>query len=121
MLLHDIGDNHNKNSDDIFKQIQSVYPYHARMMKINSLTQENSNQQQPDWWSRWLLPKFFLSPTSSDLESPMLLNPETGRAVLGSRLSIEDFMQLQTFCTDLFMKDIVPAIERRLTLLNRLI
>jgi hypothetical protein len=34
---------------------------------------------------------------------------------------MEDFMRIQTFCTDLFNKDVIPAIERRMTLLHRLV
>lgn len=68
-----------------------------------------------------MLPKFYLGEIASSMESPTLMNPETGRPVLGSRLSMEDFMRMQAFCTDLFNRDLIPAIERRMTLLHRLV
>ena len=49
----------------------------------------------------------------------VIVNPHTGSEVLGSRLSLEDFMSLRNFCVDVFVKFVVPALERRLTILNR--
>ena len=108
VLLHDIADTpEHVNPDEIFSEMKSFYPYHAKLLRMNSLSSANSNLQQPDWWSRWVLPKFFLNQSVGYHESPTLINPDTGAIVLGSRLGIEDFMLLREFVVDLFEKDII--------------
>ena len=122
VLLHDVADASNANPDQIYSEMSSFYPFHAKILRLNSLGASNPNVQQPDWWSRCILPKFFINQSSSGYEeAPPIINPDTGKPVIGGRLSMEDFMQLRSFVVDLFERDIVPAVERRLTLLNRLV
>eukprot|EP01034_Spumella_vulgaris_P025924 gene25924-32432_t len=90
------------------------------MLTLNSFPATAPNLQQPDMWSRFLIPKYFPQHAPAlDPTQPFPKNPVNGSPVLGCRLNMDDFMNLRQFCIDLFNHEIVPCIERRLAHLNR--
>lgn len=121
LLIHD---SHAKNAADpntMYRRLQSRFPpVHTKMLILNSLPPDAPNLQQPDMWTRTVFPKFFpqFAPTFPEGEQ-LPRNPLNGDPVIGSRLSMEDFMSLRDFCITLYHQDIVPFLERRIATLTR--
>lgn len=121
LLLHDASDNKDIDPFAALKRLQTRFPVGiTRLMVINSLSKDAPNVHQPDMWSRFLIPRYFPeSGPSPDLSSTLPRNPLSGAAVLGARLSMEDFMTMREFCISLFNQDIVPWLERKIAFLNK--
>mmetsp|Transcript_14452 Transcript_14452/g.21723 ORF Transcript_14452/g.21723 Transcript_14452/m.21723 type:complete len:1460 (-) Transcript_14452:198-4577(-) len=121
LLLHDNSSGHDVDTSLLLRQLKSKFsPTHTKLLCINSLPEDNPNLHHPDIWARWRIPLFFpqhapQSPT--DQTSPV--NPETNTPVVGTRLSMEDYMSLRTFCIELFQQEVLPAYERRVGVLLR--
>ena len=49
------------------------------------------------------------------------MNPQTQQPAYGCRLSMEDFMNLRNFCIELFHQEVLPALERRVGTLGRIV
>eukprot|EP01042_Synura_sphagnicola_P026601 gene26601-34347_t len=95
-------------------------PY-VKTLCINSLAPSSPNLQQPDMWTRSKRPLYFPQHAPSTQSPPRPRSPiltsntislgepeqdsTSGQAiVLGSRLSLEDFMSLKNFCLELFLQ-----------------
>eukprot|EP00981_Chlorochromonas_danica_P002980 scaffold601_cov170-Ochromonas_danica.AAC.41 len=100
LLLDDAGEKV-KEPFSVLRQLHSRFPPPCtKLISINSFSANSPNFQQPDMWSKFLIPKYFpdhLSETQSSLPR----DPNTGKVVFGCRLSV------------------VPALERRLMVLGR--
>jgi hypothetical protein len=99
LILHDPYVAINVDAGSIQKKIQSKFPHiHTKLLVINSLSPSTPNLQQPDMWSKCVLPMYFPqhAPLLDEQQAP--LNPINGEPVLGSRLSMEDFMGFREFC-----------------------
>mmetsp|Transcript_61952 Transcript_61952/g.108957 ORF Transcript_61952/g.108957 Transcript_61952/m.108957 type:complete len:1520 (-) Transcript_61952:123-4682(-) len=122
VLLHDAHDS-SRNPYMLLQQLQSRFvPANTKLLTINSFPADTPNLQQPDMWSRFLAPRFFpqnIPDNPNTNPANLAVNPVNGQPVLGSRLSMEDFMSLRNFCVDLYNQFIVPNIERRLVFLNK--
>ena len=114
-LLHD-GSKSSESSIEVqfmLQQLRTALPQGTvHLLVINSLP--TLNIAQPDIWSRWLRPRWFSKdvPAISEAE-PLPLNPNSGKAALGCRLSMEDCMALRNLCISLFQSLALPALERR--------
>ncbi len=103
----------------VLRGLNSYFPpAHTKLISINSFPSNAPNLQQPDMWTKHLIPKFFPNHSPS-LKQPLPVNPTTKQPVLGSRLSVEDFMKLREFCIWLFTDQILPILEKRLNYLTR--
>ena len=117
LLLHDNSDITTSNSDKdmILRQLKSKFsPTHTKMLCINSLPTDSPNLQHPDIWEAWRIPMFFPQNAPG-------LDPSGENVVLGSYLSMEDFMSLRNFCIELFQHEVLPAYERRVSVLSRIV
>ncbi len=117
-----LDDNGEKKVDafNVLRALTAQFPAsHTKLLAINSFTKNALNLQQPDMWSRFMIPKYFAhhAPRSDPNELP--INPTTQKPVLGARLSVEDFMKLREFCIWLFNEQIIPTLERRISNLSR--
>ena len=122
LLLHDASDCAHIDPLPIYNRLKTKFPpISTKLLTINSLKSDSPNLQQPDIWSRFLLPRFF--PQSAPvLESNKFVipkNPVTGMSVYGSRLSMEDFMAIREFCVLLYNQEIVPCLERKFIFLHK--
>jgi hypothetical protein len=96
--------------ENTFLQLQSKFPpLHTKLLGINSLPPTAPNLQQPDMWSKSMYPLFYpkLAPALDPFGMP--INPLNGSKVLGSRLSMEDFMSLRDFCIVLFHQVLIHS------------
>ena len=122
ILLHDAHDT-SRNPYMMLQQLQSRFAAaNTKLLTINSFPENTPNLQQPDMWSRFLAPRFFPEniPENPNTKIQNLpINPTSGQPVLGSRLSMEDFMTLRNFCIDIYNQFIIPNIEKRLIYLNK--
>jgi hypothetical protein len=72
LLLHDAGDKH-IDAQKILNQLRTRFPAAStRLLTINSVPVEAPNSQQPDMWSRFLLPNFFPAELVTTLPSLFL-------------------------------------------------
>lgn len=119
LLIHDASLGPAVDAMAVYRRLQTKFPA-AKFLPINSLPDAAPNLQQPDMWSRWVIPKFFApdAPQPDPAVEPPT-NPVDGLRVLGSRLSMEDFMALREFCVAFFHKEVVPALERRIAFLTK--
>lgn len=122
VLLHDAHDE-SRNPYMLLQQLQARFnAASTKLLTINSFPENTPNLQQPDMWSKFMAPRFFPQsiPENPNTNSANLaVNPINGQPVLGSRLSMEDFMSLRNFCVDIYNQYIVPNIERRLIFLTK--
>lgn len=118
VLLEDATEKH-KDPLSILRGLNSYFPpAHTKLLSINSFPATAPNLQQPDMWSKNLIPKFFRNHAPLPPNN-LPMNPVTNTPVLGSRLSVEDFMKLREFCIWLFSDQILPVLERRLNYLTQ--
>ena len=125
----DTGEPYDLNA--VMTRIYKKYPPpRTKAITFNSLSPDSPNIHQPDMWSRWLLPRFFphLNPSeAARAGSPRSSSPSSGAGgeqdvgFYGRHLSMEDFMNLREFCVSLFQSEVVPALERRIMYLGRLV
>lgn len=114
LILHDPYVAADVDAVSIQKKIQIKFPHiHTKLLVINSLPPSAPNLQQPDMWSKCILPMYYPQ------HAPLLDEPQA--PVLGSRLSMEDFMGFRDFCISLYLQDIVPCLERRINILNKVV
>lgn len=60
LLLHDTSDGRDVDPSGIMRRLQAKFSMSlTRLMAINSLPKENPNLQQPDMWSRFLIPRYY--------------------------------------------------------------
>ena len=106
----------------IQKKFQAKFPHiHTKLLVINSLPPTNPNLQQPDMWSKCILPMYFPQHAPILDENHSSVNSINEERVLGSRLSMEDFMGFREFCVSLYIQDIIPCLERRIITLNKVV
>jgi hypothetical protein len=129
----------------VMKGVYARYPSpRTKLMTLNSLPPDAPNVHQPDMWSRWMIPRFFphLCPVLDTVPPPPTTTNEAAAAgggggsndgnggrpgeekdvgYYGKWLSMEDFMTLREFCMQLFQHEIVPALERRISYLSKLV
>ena len=120
LLLHDNSNpaTASIDKDMILRQLKSKFsPTHTKMLCVNSLPEDSPNLQHPDIWEAWRIPMFFPQ------HAPSAVHPESDShpPVVGSRLSMEDFMELRNFCVELFQQEVLPAYERRVSVLSRIV
>lgn len=119
LLLDDAGEKV-KEPFSVLRLLHSRFPPSCtKLIAINSFTATAPNFQQPDMWSKFLIPKYFPEQTPQLDLSKMPLDPLRNQIVLGCRLSVDDFMKLREFCIWLYNEQIVPALEKRLTILGK--
>lgn len=122
LLIHDAS-NTTVDPNAIYRKlIAAGFPQQqTKYLALNSLPTDAPNLQQPDMWSRWLIPKYFPNdaPSLDPSRHSLPTNPADGTKVLCSLLSMEDFMALREFCVALFHKEIVPALEKRIGTLTK--
>jgi hypothetical protein len=119
VLLEDAS-NKQKDAAPILRNLQNVFPSTAtKLLSINSLPVSSPNLQQPDMWSKYVIPKYFPQHAPSiDLSRVLPISEVTHLPILGCRLSGDDFMKLQDFCAWLFSDHVAPQLERRITYLT---
>lgn len=120
VLLHDANQTPvSGDPNGILRTLKAAFPEeNVKMLTINSFPAETPNFQQPDMWSKFLIPRFF--PDSlPPIDVSAAKNPATGQPAIGSLLTVEDFMNLRDFCVYLYTQSIIPNIERRLALLHK--
>lgn len=109
----------------IQRKMQSKFPpHHTKLLFINSLAPSAPNLQQPNMWSKFLIPTFFPQSNNSLASfdpSTLPRNPMDGKAVYGAFLSMEDFMAIRNFCIMLYQNEIVPCLERRIVTLMKIV
>jgi hypothetical protein len=121
VLLDDAGER-TKDAFVVLRSLSTRFPSsNTKLVSINSFTAAAPNLQQPDVWKRFIIPNFFPEHAPSPDANQLPRDPFHHRVVLGNRLSVEDFMKLREFCIWLFNEQIVPAIEKRLTVLSKLV
>lgn len=122
LILHDNCKNSDVDTGVIMRLMKSKFPpSHTKLLSINSLSPDNPNIHHPDIWTRWKFPMFFPQQAPRKDVSTMHINPVTNTPVLGARLSMEDFMALRNFCIELFLQEVLPAYERRVSSLNKIV
>lgn len=69
------------------------------MLTFNYFPLENANIQQPDMWSRWMLPLYFPENTPKDDAEydPKIIDPVTHKVIVGTRVSMEDLLVLRKY------------------------
>ncbi len=72
-------------------------------------------------WSKCILPMYFPQHAPILDENHSSVNSINEERVLGSRLSMEDFMGFREFCVSLYIQDIIPCLERRIITLNKVV
>ncbi|RYH31676.1 hypothetical protein EON65_02190 [archaeon] len=121
VLLDDVGE----RTKDPFAVLRTLHarfpPSNTKLISINTLPATSPHLQQPDMWSKFATPRYFPQHCPVLEEGVVPRDSRTGKPVLGCRLSGDDFMRLREFCVWLFNEQIVPAIEKRLTVLNKLV
>jgi hypothetical protein len=104
----------------LLRQMKARFsPPHTRLLCVNSLSDSEKNLHQPDIWSRWQVPLYFPQ------LAPVVEVPSSGDAISasskGARLSMEDFVNIRNFCVELYQLEIVPAMEKRIAALVRVV
>jgi len=115
ILLHDHNDTVN-NPHSILQQLQLKFnSAYTRLLTINSFPAEYPNISQPDVWSQFVVPLYYpeqLPPTAIKADLP---------AIIGCRLSAEDFISMRNFIVDIYTQWIVPSMERRILIMNKVV
>jgi hypothetical protein len=115
ILLHDHNDTVN-NPHTILQQLQLKFnSAYTRLLTINSFPAEHPNTSQPDVWSQFVVPLYYpeqLPPTAIKADLPM---------IIGCRLSAEDFISMRNFIVDIYTQWIVPSMERRILIMNKVV
>eukprot|EP01035_Chromulina_nebulosa_P018359 gene18359-24055_t len=121
VVLHDINDAKHVDPNAVYRRLQSKFPAsQTRLLSINSLSIDAQNLQQPDMWSKYKIPICFPQNVPCiDSNAVRPLNPINGNIVIGSRLSLEDQMNIRDFCVALYQQDVIPSLERRISTLTR--
>eukprot|EP01041_Mallomonas_annulata_P002922 gene2922-5736_t len=122
LLVHDKSSTRNVDINKLLLKMQSAMaPAAVRLLPLNSLPSSTPNLQQPDLWTQTTHPLFFPqhAPYLNTSIYEIALDPNTQKPIKGSRLSLEDFISLRTFCMELYLQDIVPAMEKRLQYLSK--
>lgn len=115
VLVHDSSREPRMHISTLQRQLQAQFSARrTKMIVFNNFAEEAANHQQPDLWSRWLIPMYNRESVPSYVEAR-----ETMPVTKGCRLSMDDFMMLRGFCMELFQQEIVPALERRVLSLTK--
>ena len=125
LILHDPHVAADVDPIIIQRKMQAKFPpHHTKLLFINSLAPSAPNLQQPNMWSKFLIPTFFPLSNNSLVSfdpSKLPLNPMDGKPVYGAYLSMEDFMAIRNFCILLYQNEIVPSIERKIVALTKIV
>lgn len=119
VLLDDAGEKV-REPFSVLRLLHSRFPPSCtKLISINSFSSANPNFQQPDMWSKFMIPKYF--PELAPKADPDALHkdPVHNKPVVGCRLSVDDFMKLREFSIWLYNEQIIPALERRLITLGK--
>lgn len=122
VLLHDNSKNIDTDVDTLLLQMKlSLAPATVKLLRINSLPTNEPHLQQPNIWENSTHPLFFPQHAPTVEAIPILKVPSSTptTVVKGCHLSVEDLMGLRSFCSQLFVQEIIPALERRISYLSK--
>jgi hypothetical protein len=122
LLIHDAHCTPTLDINILHRRLQGRFPpSRTKLLILNSLSPDSPNLQQPDMFSHCINPLYFSNLAPRMDKDAANINPFDGSNSLGSHLSMEDFMAIREFCVNMYTNEIIPALERRVNSLTKLV